>query len=260
MVRLARSTRLARLALLTGGVVVAGMTVAGCGSVDLSEVEPERQTFAITGRTLTVDTDNSEIELVPGDGRDVKVTRWFDGWSVGGSVKTTWAMEKGDVLKLRQNCDGISVHCEGKHRVEVPRGVRVIVKDENGGVTSRGIKGDLRLESKNGDIDVHGADGRLDLSSDNGDLRAEDGIASRLVSARSKNGDIAVRPARVPERVSGESTNGDVTVRVPAGSYRVDASSRFGRARVGVPRDGASPHVVAAHSRSGDVTVRTAEK
>ncbi|MBC2874049.1 MULTISPECIES: DUF4097 family beta strand repeat-containing protein [Streptomyces] len=227
--------------------------------MDLSDVEPEQQSFAIAGRTLTVDTDNSAVELVPGDRKDVKVTRWFDGWSVGGSVKTTWAMEKGDVLKLRQHCDGISVQCKGKHRIEVPRGMRVVVKDENGGVTSRGIKGDLRLASENGDIVVHDADGRLELVSESGDIRAEDGIASRSVSARSENGNITVRPDRVPDRVTGESENGDVTVRVPDGSYRVDARSGSGRTRVGVPRDAASRHVVGARSENGDVTVRTAE-
>ncbi|MGK5638384.1 DUF4097 family beta strand repeat-containing protein [Streptomyces sp. URMC 126] len=252
-----RLTRPVRLALLAGGVMVAGTAVTGCGSVDLADVEPERRTFALGGETLTVDSDDSEIELVPGDGKDVKVTRWFDGWSVGGSVKATWEMEK-DTLKLRQRCDGISNECKGKHRIEVPRGVRVVVKDENGGITSRGIKSDLRLGSENGEIDVRDAAGRLELTSRNGDVRAEDGISSRYVSARSENGSITVRPALAADRVTGESENGDVTLRVPGGPYRVDAHSDSGRTRIAVPRDGASPRVVSARSENGDVTVRTA--
>ncbi|MBZ4322156.1 DUF4097 family beta strand repeat-containing protein, partial [Streptomyces huiliensis] len=261
--RSARSARPARLALLVGGVVVAGTALAGCGtagSVDLSDVTPEHRSFAVEGRTLTIDTDDSEIELVPGDGKagkDVKVTRWFDGWAVGGTVKATWAMEK-DTLKLRQRCDGISVECKGKHRIEVPRGVRVIVEDENGGVVARGIKGDLRLGSESGDIEVRDADGRLELTSEHGDVRAEDGIVSRSVSARSENGNVTVRPARVPDRVTGESENGNVAVRLPGGPYRVDARSDTGRTRVGVPRDAASAHAVVARSENGDVTVRTA--
>ncbi|WP_171161883.1 DUF4097 family beta strand repeat-containing protein [Streptomyces sp. I05A-00742] len=247
----------ARLSLLVGGVVMAGTVLTGCGSADLSEVEPEQRTFALSGRTLTVDTDDSEIELVPGEGKDVKVTRWFDGWSLGGSTKTTWAMEK-DTLKLRQRCDGIGVDCKGKHRIEVPRGVTVVVEDENGGVTSRGIKGNLRLSSDSGDIDVRDADGRLELSSENGDVVAEQGIDSRNLAVRSENGDIRLRTARVPDAVRAESESGSVTVKLPKGTYRTDAESDSGRTRVDVPRSASSPHTVRVRSEYGDVTVRTA--
>ncbi|MBH1933377.1 DUF4097 family beta strand repeat protein [Streptomyces sp. AV19] len=250
----------ARLTLLAGGIVMAGAALTGCGRVDVDGAEPEHRAFALGGRTLTVDNDDSRIELVPGKkgkkGKEVEVTRWFDGWSVGGSTRTSWEMD-GDTLRLRQECGGISKHCEAKHRIEVPPGVTVIVKDENGGVTSKGIKGDLRFTSDNGDLDVRGADGRLTLTTENGDIRAVDAIDSRRVSARSDNGNVTVRPRRAPDRVDGESVNGDVTVTVPGETtYRVDAKSVNGSVKVGVGRDDSAGRSVRARSDNGDVAVR----
>ncbi|WP_049715698.1 DUF4097 family beta strand repeat-containing protein [Streptomyces caatingaensis] len=246
-----------RLTVLVGGVAVAGAVLAGCGQPDPDAVEPETRTFALEGRTLTVDNDNSQLELVPGSGKDVKVTRRFDGWSVGGSTGTSWEMD-GDTLRLRQKCGGISKHCESKHRIEVPGGVTVVVKDRNGGVTARGIKGDLRIGSVDGAVRVHGADGRLDLTTTNGDIEAGDAIGSHRISARSDNGNVTVAPRRVPDRVLGESVNGNVTVRLPeSGRYRVDAQSDNGSATVDAHRDDASRHSVRAHSDNGNVRVRT---
>ncbi|WP_344032421.1 DUF4097 family beta strand repeat-containing protein [Streptomyces luteireticuli] len=251
-----RRDRAVRLTLLVGGIAVIGAALAGCGQPDLDEAEPETRTFALGGRTLTVDNDNSQLELVPGSGKGVRVTRWFDGWSVGGSTRTSWEMD-GGTLRLRQECGGISKHCESKHRIVVPAGVTVIVEDRNGGVTSRGIKGDLKFRSRNGTIEVHGADGRLDLSTENGDIRAVDGIDSRRVSVRSDSGDVTVAPRRTPDAVRGESVNGNVTVTVPDGAaYRVDAKSVNGSVKVDAERDDSSAHTVRARSKNGDVRVR----
>lgn len=250
-----RRDRAIRLTVLVGGIAVAGAVLAGCGQPDPDKAEPETRTFALGGRTLTVDNDDSRIELVPGSGKGVRVTRWFDGWSVGGSTRTSWEMD-GGTLRLRQECGGISKHCEARHRIEVPVGVTVVVRDENGGVESRGIKGDLRFRSENGTIEVRGADGRLDLITENGDISAVDAIDSRQVSARSDNGNVKVAPRRVPDRVRGESVNGNVTVTVPDGSYRVDAKSVSGSTKVDADRNDSSAHGVRARSENGDVRVR----
>jgi Putative adhesin len=243
----------ARLSLVVGGVLIGGVVLTGCGSADADDAEPEYKSFSLPGRELTVDSDNSEIELVPGDAKDVKVTRWFAGWTVGGSSSASWSVD-GSTLKLREDCDGISSHCESKHKIEVPRGVTVTVKDHNGTVRARGFDTDLKVTTHNGEIKVTDATGALDLSSSNGNVTAT-GVGSRKVKAGSHNGNVRLALGRVPDRVEATDDNGNVTVELPRASYKVDASSDNGNAKVDVPRDDVSGHTVSGRSHNGNVKV-----
>ncbi|MEV4443050.1 DUF4097 family beta strand repeat-containing protein [Streptomyces sp. NPDC049577] len=254
---LPRATRAARVFLVTSGALVAGVALAGCGA-SAEDAAPEKRTFAISGRQLTVDTDNSAVELVQGadEGRQIKVTRWFDGWALGGTAGVSWAMD-GDTLKLRLKCKGLSVGCEAKHRIEVPRGVAVTVEDGNGAVTARGFDADLKLVSDNGALSVRDAKGRLELRTSNGDVTA-DGIGSRQVSAKADNGGIRLAFAGVPDRVTTENGNGPTRIALPGTAYRVETGTGNGRTKVDVPTDRSGAHAVSAHSRNGDITVITA--
>ncbi|ARZ70324.1 hypothetical protein SMD11_4730 [Streptomyces albireticuli] len=249
----ARARSAARLSLVAGGVLLAGTALTGCGSADLDKAEPEYKAFPLAGRELTVDTDNSELELVPGDVKEVKVTRWFAGWTLGGSSKASWEMD-GGTLKLREHCDGLSSTCESRHRIEVPRGVALTVKDRNGTVKARGFATDLKVSADNGEIRVADSTGALDLFSSNGDVVAT-GAGSRQVKARSDNGDIRLTMARVPDRVETSNDNGNIRIELPRTPYRVDASSENGTTKVEVPRDDASGHSVSGHSDNGNVKV-----
>ncbi|MCD9141928.1 DUF4097 family beta strand repeat-containing protein [Streptomyces albireticuli] len=247
----ARST--ARLSLVTGGVLLAGAALTGCGSADVDEAEPEYKAFPLAGRELTVDSDNSTLELVPADVKEVKVTRWFAGWTLGGSSKASWEMDDG-TLKLREHCDGISANCASKHKIEVPRGVALTVKDRNGTVKARGFSADLKVSSNNGEVRVTDATGALDLSSSNGNVIAT-GAGARQVKASSDNGNVQLALARVPDRVEASNHNGNVKIELPHSPYRVDASSRNGTTTVQVPRDDASGHWVLGRSDNGNVKV-----
>ncbi|MFD0384075.1 hypothetical protein ACFQ2B_22585 [Streptomyces stramineus] len=152
------------------------MALTGCGGGGVDDAEPERKSFALPGKELTVDSDDSRLELVPGDGKDVNVTRWFDGWTLGGTAKVTWEMD-GSTLKLREHCSGISTDCEAKHRIEVPHGVKVTVKEHNGGVRAKGFASDLKISSDNGEVRVSDSSGALDLSSSNGTVTVTAGAA-----------------------------------------------------------------------------------
>lgn len=248
-----RTRRTARLSLVAGGVLLAGVAVAGCGNSDLDDAKPEDRAFAFSGQELTVDSDDSPLELVPGDGKDVKVTRWFTGWTIGGSSKSTWEMD-GSTLKLRLHCSGISSNCQSKHRIEVPRGVKVTVKDGNGGVTARGFETDLKISSGNGEVRVTGATGALDLSSTNGTVTAT-GSGARQVRARSGNGSIRIALKQVPDQVRTVNHNGSTRIELPRAPYKVDVHSGNGNTKVDVPRDDASRHTVSGSSDNGEVQV-----
>ncbi|MBB4892626.1 hypothetical protein FHS39_001637 [Streptomyces olivoverticillatus] len=253
-----RGRRAVRVSGLVGGVLAAGVVLSGCGSANADDATPEHKTFSLKGKELTVDSDNSEIELVPGgSGKDVKVTRWFDGWAMGGSAGVTWRME-GDTLKLRMNCKGLTVGCDAKHRIEVPRGVAVTVKDDNGAVTAHGFDTTLKITSTNGSVDVNDAKGPVDLKTTNGSLSAK-GLDSQQVSAVTKNGQIRLGLNRVPDSVRTDSDNGATTITLPRAPYKVDATSHNGQVKVEVPRDDASRHTVSARSENGGIQVRTAD-
>ncbi|GHF34429.1 lipoprotein [Streptomyces mashuensis] len=250
-----RARRVVRLSALLAGVVVAGSGLTGCGASP-DDAAPEDRTFTVPGKHLTVDSDNSELEIVAAaaDERQVKVTRWFDGWAVGGSAGASWDVS-GDTLTLRMHCTGLTVNCAAKHRVEVPRGLSVTVKDDNGAVTARGIGTDLTVSSKNGPVTVRDAGGALRLSTKNGSIDART-AGSRSISATSRNGDISLAAGRVPDRIEATNDNGAVRIDVPRTPYKVDASSRHGSVDIGVPRDDAAARTLTARSRNGSVEVR----
>lgn len=295
MARTVSASVSARTAALAGALVVVVAGVTGCGAAAGDDQEPERRSFPLRGSTLTVDSDDSTLELVATDaapeGR-VQVTRWFEGSVVmGKDPEVTWAMD-GDRLVLRMSCSGFVADCSAKHRVEVPRGVAVKVVDGDGSVRAGGFEealdirtgdGSVRVQDVTGPVRVHSGDGsvRVDdatgavkVSTDDGsvhvgsadgplDLRTQDGsiradVTSRQVRTHTSDGSTHLELRAVPDLVDSSSGDGSVTVSVPRATYRVSTETGDGGVEVSVPRDDSSRHVVSARTGDGKVTVRTA--
>lgn len=249
-----------RTLLASGGAVVVALGVGGCGSADVEGAPVEKKSFAFSGDTLTVDSDNSVLEIVPADVKDVRVSRQVDGWVfMGDGPDATWKLEGGR-LTLRVDCDAVASDCESVHRIQVPRGVAVTVEDDNGKVTADGFDTALKISADNGEIVVRNASGALDLTSGNGEVVVEGGTTSRQVVARSDNGAVRLTLGAVPERVRAESDNGEIDIALPTGSatYDVDGRSDNGEVRIDVPNQKGSAHVVTARSDNGEVVVRSA--
>jgi hypothetical protein len=237
-------------------VLVAGLSA--CSSAE-EDKDPDHRSFAFQGSTLTIDADDSALEIVAADQHasgEVEVTRWFTGSVVAGSdPEVTWSMD-GDRLKLRTHCSGVIADCATKHRVEVPRGIAVTVKTDDGSVRARGFRDALDIRTADGSVRVSDSTGPLALHSDDGSLRAE--VSSRRVDASTKDGSVRLELGAVPDRVETRSDDGSVTVELPRATYKVSADSDDGSVDVSVPRDDASSHVVTARTQDGKVTVRTA--
>ncbi|MGW0764593.1 DUF4097 family beta strand repeat-containing protein [Streptomyces sp. NPDC002676] len=247
--------RLAAAAVLVGGVVAGA---GGCASAG-DDQHPEQRSFALHGRTLTVDSDDSALEVVSAASNragTVRVTRWFDGSVlVGSGPKVSWAM-KDDRLVLRVKCSGVLADCSAKHRIEVPRGIAVKVEDGNGSVSARGFADALSVSTADGSVHVTDSTGALRLNSDDGSLRAE--VSSRQVRATTADGSMDLELSAVPDLVDARAADGSVTVVVPRAPYRVSTETGDGATHVSVPRDDSSSHVVSAHTADGSITVRTA--
>ncbi|MGW3421424.1 DUF4097 family beta strand repeat-containing protein [Streptomyces phaeochromogenes] len=239
------------------GVVAVGVFVSGCGASAGDDKEPEKRSFALDGRTLTVDSDDSALELVAADVDKVQVTRWFEGRvAIGGDPKVTWAM-KDDTLKLRMHCSGVVADCSAKHRIEVPRDVAVVVRGDDGSVKADGFKDSLNIRTEDGSVRVEDAAGALTLRTDDGSVRAS-GIDSKRVDVNTKDGSVQLDLTAVPDKVSARGDDGSVTIALPEATYRVTTGTDDGGVDVSVPRDEGSSHVVSAHTKDGKVTVRTA--
>ncbi|MFE2962297.1 DUF4097 family beta strand repeat-containing protein [Streptomyces sp. NPDC059340] len=257
---MARTQTPARTVAVAGAVVALIATAAGCGASAGDDRHPEHRAFALHGRTLTVDSDDSALELVvaeSGEADKVEVTRWFQGHIVvGGDPRVTWAM-KDDRLTLRMKCSGVVADCSAKHRIVVPRGVAVKVVDGDGSVRAQGFKEALGIRTSDGSVRVTNSSGALDLRTADGSIHAL-GIDSRRVRAQSSDGSVQLELGVVPDLVEARSQDGSLTIGLPHDTYRVTAESGDGSVRVSVPRDPASSHVVSAHANDGSITVRTA--
>lgn len=253
-----------RVVAVAGAVVAAVTLVGGCGSRAQDDGDPDHRTFDLHGKTLTIDSDDSALELVPVDGDEVRVTRWFSARVVlGGDPKATWSWQD-DQLTLRVHCAGVVTSCSAKHRVEVPRDVAVTVRNQDGSVTARGFRTALRIHSDDGSVRVEDSAGPLELSGKDGSIRAV-GLTSRRVRATTDDGSLELELKNVPDRVDTRTKDGSTTITLPrsgAGgtpvAYQVTAASKDGHVTVDVPRDEHSRHVVSAHADDGKVTVRNA--
>ncbi|MEU2250297.1 DUF4097 family beta strand repeat-containing protein [Streptomyces sp. NPDC019224] len=242
-----------------GGTVLLVAALSGCGSTDVEDAPVEHKSFAYEGKALTIEAENSVVEVVPADVEEIEVTRRVDGWVVlGNGPDPVWKLE-GGTLTLRVKCEAMISDCEAQHQVKVPRGLALTVDADNGRITASEFSTPLKLSSDNGGVVVRDVSGPLDLKSDNGSVRAER-VSARSVVARSDNGSVELDLTRVPDLVDAVSDNGRISIGLPAGrtSYAVTASADNGDVSVDVPRSDSSRHVVKARSDNGGVTVRYA--
>ncbi|MGW0334816.1 DUF4097 family beta strand repeat-containing protein [Streptomyces sp. NPDC003011] len=249
----------ARTAAAAGVAAVLMAGVAACGASAADDKDPDHRSFAFQGRTLTIDSDDSALEIVAADTHragTVEVTRWFQGTvAVGRDPEVSWSM-KDDRLKLRMTCSGVVADCAARHRIEVPRGIAVKVEDGDGSVRARGFEDPLSIRTGDGSVRVTDTSGPLDLRTGDGSLHAD--VSSRRISARSGDGSVHLELGAVPDRVDSRTGDGSVTMVLPRGTYRVTAETGDGGVDVSVPRDDSSSHVVSTRTGDGNVTVRTA--
>ncbi|MBM7438732.1 DUF4097 family beta strand repeat-containing protein [Streptomyces sp. HB132] len=243
----------------TAGTALLVAALSGCGGTDAEDAPAEHKSFAFGGKTLTIDAENSILDLVPADVEQIEVTRRFDGWvMLGSGPDPVWKLE-GDELRLEVKCRGVVSNCEAYHQVKVPRGMALTVQGDNGRVTAAGFDVPLKISADNGEIDVRDVSGPLELDSGNGSIEAAR-VSGRSVIARSDNGSVRIGLTRAPDLVDTVSDNGSISISLPAGkrAYAVAAEADNGEVSVDVPRSESSRHVVKARSDNGEVTVRSA--
>ncbi|CAM5535532.1 Lipoprotein OS=Streptomyces glaucescens OX=1907 GN=SGLAU_10835 PE=4 SV=1 [Streptomyces glaucescens] len=275
---MARSTP-ARVAVAAGAVVLLVAGLGACSSAGDDE-HPEKRSFTLEGTTLTVDSDDSALEIVAADGyaggrirRGHPLVRRLGrggrraGDDLGHGGRRP-AGAPGELLGLHRRL----LH-QAPHR-RVPHGVTVKVEDGDGSIRASGFWDALTVRTGDGSVHVTDTTGPLDLRTGDGSVRVEDAtgplrmhtndgsiradVDSRQVRARTGDGSVRLELGTVPDLVESRSGDGSVTIALPRATYRVATDTGDGAVDVSVPHDDASGHVVSARTGDGKVTVRTA--
>lgn len=250
-----RPARAAAVAVLITGVAVAA---SACAAAPTDQA-PEQRSFALHGRTLTVDSDDSSLELVPSDGQKVQVTRWFRGTTLyGPKAKASWDWQSDkDELTLRLRCSGVITNCSLRHRIEVPRDVALVLRNRDGSVKATGFRQSVDIDSRDGKVTVKNATGSLSLSTSDGAVDAT-GLTSRQVRVKSRDGAVHLGLQTAPDRLEADAKDGAITIEVPGNErYNVSTSTGDGSVDVSVPRDKKSSHQIDASTRDGKLTIRS---
>ncbi|MFW6723701.1 DUF4097 family beta strand repeat-containing protein [Streptomyces sp. MAR4 CNY-716] len=252
-------------------------TATAC-TQSVGDGKAENRTFRIgaDATTLTIDADDTAVELVPVDreGGEIAVTRWFKAEKWNGDVGTKWSAE-GDTLRFSTKCSGVIVSCDSRYRVEVPRDLDVKIDSSDGRIEATGFDtrlgitsgdgavdvadagGPLNIEARDGSVRIDGAAGPVDVDARDGSVRATDLTAAR-VTASLGDGSLHLGFTETPDEVTAESRDGGLTLELPKAPYRVSTDVRDGSTDVSVPRDPASPHRIKAATADGSVTIRPA--
>lgn len=222
----------------------------------------ESTSFALPGDAVTIISGGGNLELVTASARagdngpnELALTRWFTAEQIGaGRAEADWSME-GDTLRLDLACSGVILECDLKHRVEIPEGVKVNVRADDGSVSAKGFAEPLDLDVSNGNINVDDTTSALTLKTVDGSIRAE-GLKSKSVKAKARNGYLILDFPEAPKSVRTKSVDGNTTITAPRGPYKIKADARDGTAKVSLPKDGDAGRSIDATSRNGSIKIR----
>ncbi|NEA40356.1 DUF4097 domain-containing protein [Streptomyces sp. SID11385] len=244
---------------MAAAVIGAGLVAVLGGCADASGAKAEHRAWAFQGKRLTVEVDDTRLDVVAADVERIEVTRRVAGHVVLGKGPTSsWGLD-GDRLRLRVSCAGLIADCDARYEVKVPRALALTVRAEDGAVRLSGFRTAVDARVADGSLRVRDVSGPLDLRSADGSVDAR-GVGSRTVRMRSEDGSLRLVARTAPALVETESEDGSTTVELPgAVSYDVRTRVGDGSTHVSVDRTRDGAHKVRSRSADGSVTVREAD-
>ena len=151
------------------------------------------------GGAIFVNASNGDITITGSSRNDVRIRARTDRGRI----------------RLEASANRISLDAsdgrsgDAQFEIQVPVGVRITARSQNGEITIRGTNGDVDAHTLSGDIHVQGASGHVELASLSGNIEARD--VKGDVRAEGTSSEIVL--ARVSGDVNVETVSGDVTMR-----------------------------------------------
>ena len=233
-------------ALIVGGALLALAVATGCASGGAFD-EPEEKGFDDIPELLLVEVEDADLELVPADTEQIRVTREETG-AAGGD----WDLE-GGTLTLEADC-GTLTDCEVRYEVALPADTALSVQASGGTTTVSDFTAPVEVSTGNGPVRVSSVRGPLTLTSGNGDLHVEEAGPESLMAA-TDNGTIDARFSEAPSEVEISTNNGDATVALPGGPYAVFETVGNGEIRSEIPVDDSGDSTVTARTDTGTIAL-----
>ena len=250
-----------RRPLVAGGLVLTALLVGVAGLVAVNamarQTVREENTYAFSGSELSIDTGIGDVHIVPGKAGQVTVARRLTY-----GLRRPYVEERidGDTFRVtdRPCTADVTLACEVRWLLQVPREVDVEVTTRSGSINVSGMSGTVKLVSGSGEVRVLAPSGKLvTLRSKTGSVTAQN-VSSEQVVATSIKGAVSLTFREPPALVVGRSETGKVGVVLPDGdeSYRIEAkSSQDGSRTVTAKDDPDSRRRINVRSTKGDVSV-----
>lgn len=245
----------------------------------------------VTGREIHVTSNNGNMAVRAGSGRDIAVRGDLVG-SMERPVFTHQLTSAG--LSLNSWCRVPVGDCSAGYAVTVPARPQVVnlgssfgdltatgltgtvtLSDGSGNLGGSRLRGDIRMADNfgtisasdlSGSIDLNNSSGDIDASGLTGDTKLEDsfgtisvsGISAADVHATNQSGDITLVFTAVPKQVIVTDSFGNITLQLPPGParYTITAHAGFGVTSIHqVPQSPSAPNVITATNNSGNITI-----
>ena len=248
--------RAGSLALITGFLALAGLSLAGCTSSSSSPgagsspgtataspglsvpgTHQATSRYQITApvRTVVIVSHVGNVTVTGGSDPAVSVTQQA---YYSKTPPATTSTVSGNTLTVTYDCRAQLV-CGVAYTLAVPRSVTVRVTAGAGAVRLAGLAGSVTAKASVG-------------------LISATGLTSASVSLTTRVGGISASFAAAPATVQASTTVGAITVRVPGTvSYKIAADARVGKTTISAPQSASSGHAITATTDAGAIVVTT---
>ncbi len=183
-----------------------------------------REATLPAGGLLTVDSrPNGGIQVQGGDGKDVRlrvrIVANADSEAEAKDVVGEVRLELGDTVKAVRPGGSEARSWSASYRLEVPRGARLKLQADNGGLSLEGFDGEAELHTINGGLHLDHVGGRVQGQTTNGGIHVElSGTQwqGEGLDLRTTNGGLHLAiPAGYNARLETGTVNGGVHSDVP---------------------------------------------
>lgn len=212
-----------RHSLLTGSLLLASLTLAGCDFVDPSEwgnSDRYKEDFSSThklasGGRVVLEGFNGSVEVMGWDKDEVEVsgTKSASREEVLKAINVDVTADAGMVRIRARRPDERNCNCGVRFTLKVPK--KVILEDistSNGSLRLESIQGSARMHSSNGAVHVWGVDGDVDIQTSNGSVDVDKFIGS--ADLKTSNG--RIKASGIEGAFSARTSNGSIDVDIDA--------------------------------------------
>jgi len=215
-------------------------------------------------RRLAVTTFNGSTNITGGAGPDTEVR--IDREATAMTKDAARELLASASIAETTDAEGINIEVQRKDsgpgfrplsirtNIRVPRGVRLIVRMQNGQLTIENVDGELTAAATNGSITGHGISGRLTATVVNGRIAIDLASISGNVQLTSTNGGIGIG---VPEDLNADfdlmATNGGVSIdpQVKLTAKKEEANGGFFTNRLSGQLNRGGPDITAQATNGG---------